>query len=85
MVEVDITHTNIDKLRLYAAMGILEFWRYNGEQWRIYCLQKGEYQEVQTSPTFPQVEKVKLYEFLSTARQSEATAERELRAWARSL
>ena len=85
VVEVDITHTDINKLRLYAAMGIPEFWRYNGEIWRIYCLQKGEYQEVQTSPTFPLVEKAKLYEFLSTARQSETTAERELRAWVRSL
>jgi Uma2 family endonuclease len=36
MVEVDITHTGIDKLRLYGAMGVPEFWRYNGESWRIY-------------------------------------------------
>lgn len=85
VVEVDITHTDIDKLRLYAAMGVPEFWRYNGERWRIYCLQGGEYQEVPASPTFPQVEKTKLYKFLSAARQSETTAERELRAWVRSL
>lgn len=38
-VEVDITHTDIDKLQLYAAMGVPEFWRHNGETWRIYCLQ----------------------------------------------
>lgn len=85
VVEVDITHTDINKLRLYAAMGVPEFWRYNGETWRIYCLQNGEYQEVQTSPTFPQVEKAKLYTFLSTARQSETTAERDLRAWVRAI
>jgi Uma2 family endonuclease len=26
VVEVDITHTDIDKNRLYAAMGVPEFW-----------------------------------------------------------
>ena len=83
--EVDITHTDINKLRLYAAMGVPEFWRYNGVIWRIYCLQNGEYPEVQVSPTFPQVEKSQLYEFLSVARQSETTAERNLRAWVRGL
>ena len=85
LIEVDITHTDIDKLRLYAAMGIPEFWRYNGEVWRIYCLQGGQYQEVEVSPTFPQTEKFRLYEFLATARKSEAKAERDLRAWVRSL
>ncbi|MEM8810560.1 MAG: Uma2 family endonuclease [Cyanobacteria bacterium P01_G01_bin.38] len=89
VVEVDITHTDIDKLRLYAAMGVPEFWRYNGETWRIYGLQgsgdKVVYQELEVSPTFAGVPKVKLYEFLAAARQSEMTAERDLRAWVRSL
>jgi Uma2 family endonuclease len=35
-VEVDITHTDIDKLALYARMGVSEFWRYNDQAWRIY-------------------------------------------------
>ena len=84
VVEVDITHTDIDKLRLYAAMGVPEFWRYNGEVWRIYCLQGEQYQEVEVSPTFPQAEKFRLYEFLAAARKSEAKAERDLREWVRS-
>ena len=28
VVEVDITHTDIDKNKLYASMGVPEFWRY---------------------------------------------------------
>ena len=83
IVEVDITHTNIDKLRLYAVMGVPEFWRYNGESWQIYQLQGSAYQEIQHSPTFPQVPKTKLYEFLTTARTSEMRADRELREWIR--
>jgi Uma2 family endonuclease len=30
VVEVDITHTDIDKPALYASMGVPEFWRYGG-------------------------------------------------------
>jgi len=85
VVEVDITHTDINKLQLYAALGIPEFWRYNGEVWRIYSLYDGEYQEVEVSPTFSLVPKVKLYEFLATARQDEVEAELALREWLRSF
>ena len=70
-----ITHTDIDKLKLYAAMNVPEFWRYNGEVWRIYVLCDREYQEVEVSPTFPQVLRGKLYEFLAMARQDEVDAE----------
>lgn len=85
VVEVDITHTDINKLQLYATMGVPEFWRYNGESWRIYALSDGEYEEVEKSPTFPLVPKVKLYEFLATARQDEVDAELALRQWVRSM
>ena len=85
VVEVDITHSDINKLLLYAAMGVPEFWRYNGEVWRIYVLRDGKYEEVEVSPTFPLAPKVKLYEFLATARQDEVEAELALRKWVRSL
>lgn len=85
VVEVDITHTDIDKLRLYASMGIPEFWRYNGETWRIYCLRGDSYQEVEASPTFAIVPKVKLYEFLAEARVDEVSADQSLRAWISTL
>ncbi|MEO1144616.1 MAG: Uma2 family endonuclease [Cyanobacteria bacterium J06638_22] len=83
VVEVDITHTDINKLRFYASMGVPEFWRYNGETWRIYQLQGDRYTETDTSPTFPKVPKVKLYEFLAEARQDEVAAEMKLREWVR--
>jgi Uma2 family endonuclease len=85
VVEVDITHTDIDKLRLYADMGVPEFWRFNGQVWRIYQLQEGTYQEVEVSPTFPQVPKQKLYEFLAQAQEDEVEAEQSFRGWVRSL
>jgi Uma2 family endonuclease len=84
VVEVDITHTDIDKLRLYASLGVPEFWRYNGQIWRIYQLQGPQYQEVEASPTFPGIPREKLYEFLSLAQQDEVEAEQQLRGWVRS-
>ncbi|MEM0981591.1 MAG: hypothetical protein AAGH78_15125 [Cyanobacteria bacterium P01_H01_bin.58] len=70
---------------LYDTMNVPEFWRYNGKVWRIYLLRNGDYQEVDASPTFPQVLRVKLYEFLAAARQDEVAAEIDLRQWAQSI
>ncbi|MBT9315750.1 Uma2 family endonuclease [Leptothoe spongobia] len=81
IVEVDITHTDIDKNALYAAMGVPEFWRFNGKVWRIYQLQGNAYVEVDRPPTFPMVAKEKLYEFLAVSQQSEVDAEINFRAW----
>lgn len=67
VVEIDTTHTDIDKLRLYASMGVPEFWRFNGQVWRIYQLHAGQYQEVDASPTFPFVPKQRFYDFLQQA------------------
>jgi Uma2 family endonuclease len=81
VVEVDITHTDINKLELYARLGVPELWRFNGQIWRIYQLENNVYQEVEFSPTFPLVPKTKLYEFLATAKEDEVMAEKNLRKW----
>jgi hypothetical protein len=66
-------------------MGVPEFWRYNGREWRIYQLQGTEYLEVSNSPTFPIFPKAKLYEFLAAAMIDEVEAEINLRQWIRAL
>jgi Uma2 family endonuclease len=83
VVEVDITHTDIDKNRLYASMGVPEFWRFNGVEWQVFVLDGGSYQEVCHSPTFPWVEKDDLYRFLDEARLDEVDAEVNFRQWVR--
>lgn len=80
VVEVDITHTDIQKNQFYANIGIPEFWRFNGKVWRIYQLQEGVYVEVDVSPTFPQVPKDWLYQFLEQAKEDEIDAVQSLRA-----
>lgn len=83
VVEVDITRTDIDKNQLYSVMGIPEFWRYNGQEWRIYQLQAGQYQECDRSPTFNWVRKEDLYQFLAQAEADEVAAETSFRAYVR--
>ena len=81
IVEIDITHTDMDKNRLYAAMGVPEFWRFNGHRLRIYQLQADQYIEIERSPTFPIIAKTDLYKFIDDAKQDEISAEKVFRLW----
>ena len=83
IVEVDITNSDIDKNRLYASMGVSEFWRFDGDIWQILVLRDCGYVEVSHSPTFDWIEKEDLYRFLEQARIDEVEAEIEFRAWVR--
>lgn len=83
VVEVDITHTDLNKNTLYASMGVPEFWRFNGRVWRILQLVEGAYVECDRSPTFPNVEKTDLYQFLEAAFTDEIAAEIDFRQWVR--
>ncbi len=85
VVEVDITHTDIDKNQLYASMSVPEFWLYNGQELKIYTLQKANqqksYLECDRSPTFPWLQKEHLYNFLAEAERDEIAAEVNFRAF----
>lgn len=65
ILEVDITHTDINKNQLYQEMKVPEFWRYNGKTLTIYLLNQNQYQESETSATFPLLTKSMIYEFLA--------------------
>jgi Uma2 family endonuclease len=80
VVEVDITHTDIQKNQFYARLAVPEFWRFNGKILRIYQLQNHVYIEVDRSPTFPQMPKEWLYDFLNTAKGDEIEAVQALRS-----
>jgi Uma2 family endonuclease len=82
VVEVDITHTDIDKPNLYASMGVPELWRYNGKVLQIYQLHGSQYAEVANSPTFPQVSNNHLITFLQDCQiLGESRATKNFRTW----
>lgn len=86
ILEVDITHTDINKKQLYQEIKAPEFWRYNGTSLTIYLLHEGEYQESATSAIFPIITKSMVYEFLAQCKtQGETQAKRSFRGILRSL
>lgn len=82
VLEVEYSRSKIDKLSLYAAIGIPEFWRYNGTTLRIYALLEGQYSETQISQTFAPVAVKEIPRFIQEAKKNgENTTTRSFRAW----
>lgn len=82
VLEVEYSRSKIDKLSLYAAIGIPEFWRYNGTTLRIYALLEGQYSETQISQTFVPVAVKEIPRFIQEAKKNgENTTTRSFRAW----
>ncbi len=53
VVEVEITRSAIDKLRLFASMGIPEVWRYDGKTLWVGSLRNDRYAETKVSRVLP--------------------------------
>ncbi|MEH2291457.1 Uma2 family endonuclease [Nostoc sp.] len=82
VLEVEYSRSAIDKLRLYAAMRVPEFWRYNGSVLRVYTLAGGQYSEVETSPTFAPVAVKEIPRFIQEAKNNgEIATTRAFRVW----
>jgi Uma2 family endonuclease len=86
VLEVEYSRSAVNKLTLYAAMGIPEFWRYNGTTLRIYILNGKQYSEVETSPTFGRIPVKEIPRFIQSARKSgEIATTRNFRTWVKSF
>ncbi|MEJ7593525.1 MAG: Uma2 family endonuclease [Planctomycetaceae bacterium] len=53
VIEVEITSSAIRKMKLFAAMGVPEVWRHDGERLQMFCLQEGESRQIDASPSIP--------------------------------
>lgn len=49
VIEVEITSSAIQKLKLFAAMGVPEVWHHDGERMQMFVLSEGKYIAVKTS------------------------------------
>ena len=85
-VEIEISRGALDRLGLYAALGVAEVWRFDGETLRIERLQgDGTYQQITTSLALPAITPD---EVVHWARLAETTDDRlvwnrRFRQWAR--
>lgn len=65
VVEVDIHHDSRDKFSIYAALGVPEIWRYDGQELTIHSLQEDQYIKVERSLALPMLSGGALTDFLA--------------------
>ena len=83
-IEIDITHSSLDRLAIYAKLGIPEVWRFDGESLQVHVLQSdGVYIESQMSRCFPQLPVQEMVPFLQPDDEREDTTRvRQFVEWA---
>ncbi len=83
-VEVEVSRRLIPRAPIYAAMGIPEIWRYDGDRLRVSHLQQGEYVEAEQSTVFPMLPLAELARHLAQRKQIDETQlVRSFRRWVR--
>jgi Uma2 family endonuclease len=85
-VEVDVTHSSLDRMSICAGIGISEVWRLEGEAVRVYLLNAGRYEHADRSPTFPALPVTELAPFLQIGfMEGSSKMVQAVRAWVRDL
>ena len=64
VLEIDITSKSLDRLPIYARLGVPEIWRYDRGILKIYHLQAGQYQETDFSLAFPSIPVKEIPDFI---------------------
>jgi Uma2 family endonuclease len=84
-IEVENTSSAIDQLAIYAALGVPEVWRYDGETLTIHALHRnGGYTEKSQSQFFPHAATIKMVEWIGKCDESDETQwVKEFRRWVR--
>lgn len=84
VIKIEVSRSMIAKLPLYAAMGVPEVWRWDGERVKILRLDGADYREEPLSVALPPLTREILTRFLSESRSMRRTVwVRQIRDWAR--
>jgi Uma2 family endonuclease len=83
-VEIDFTRNSVGRLAIYAAIGVPEVWRYDGNVVTFYRLASGSYVAIDRSEIFPFLTGAAIGDvFQRWARTDETTLVRSFRQWVR--
>ena len=74
VVEIDTTDESLDKFSIYAALGVPEIWRYDGQQAHFYERAESSYQDIQNSRAFPSLSASSLTEAVEQSKTAGQTA-----------
>jgi Uma2 family endonuclease len=81
-IEIDITSSSLNRMSIYAALGISEVWRFDGVTLEFFFLKAESYEQLTTSSTFPKVQPADLLEFIKMAATTDdTTVIRAFRRW----
>ncbi len=85
VIEIQITQSALDKLGIYAAMGVPEVWLWEGDALKVYWLgEKGQYAERDRSRALPGLPLGDLLRFLEGSKEKSTTRlANEFRLWVR--
>ena len=83
VLEIDITHSSLDRMGIYGILGVPEVWRYSKGTLRFRARQPdGNYADTPTSLSLPPLRPADLMPFLAMRGASEENAIiRQFRAW----
>jgi Uma2 family endonuclease len=84
-LEIDVTRSWLDRMGIYAALGVAEVWRWNGKSLRVYHLDaQAKYRVVEQSQLFPFLPVEGLVGFLVQGEREDQTSVRQsFAAWVR--
>jgi Uma2 family endonuclease len=83
-IEVDVTISSMDRLSIYAALGVPEVWRLTSSGLAFYVLDKGSYQIRPNSLSFPRLASSDLGTLLAQLKEADVTAlAKRFRHWVR--
>ena len=69
-IEIDVKHSSLNRMSIFAAIAIPEVWRYDGDLLTIYLLRDRVYETSKTSSVLPNATAEKLSELIETGRNS---------------
>ncbi len=83
-IEIDITSSSVNKFGIYAALGVTELWRYNGQDLKFYQLLEGKYIECSFSMAFPLISVSDISRFMQQIKNmGEIALLKSFRIWLR--
>jgi Uma2 family endonuclease len=85
-LEVDVTNWSVNRLPIYAALGVPEIWRHDGQRLDCLHLIRGKYEPAELSLAFPFLRIAEINRFLDMwPGTEEMTLLRAFRDWVRTI
>jgi Uma2 family endonuclease len=85
-LEIDVAHSSLNRLPIFAALKIPEVWRFRADSLTVHVLAGKEYEVRDSSPTFPGVPMAKLVGFVYLGiEKGEMVMWEEFEKWLRTL